>query len=505
MTNKSRVVLLILDGWGYRKEMEHNGVLLSSPTNYNRLMIQNEHTLLDASGEEVGLPAGQMGNSEVGHTNIGAGRVVMQELLKISKDIQSGGIKQNNNLNTFFKKIANTSSRVHLLGLLSDGGVHSHIDHFKGIIESAKESGIKELYLHCFTDGRDTPPNSGLGFIKDIQSFLDNNSYGKIATIIGRYYVMDRDKHWDRVEKAWNALRNGVGNTATDPITAMQNSKESDEFVLPTIIDNVDGKLKDGDGILMMNFRADRVREIVQVMSDKNFKEFNQGSIPNLEIITLTTYDKGFNFPTIYKNEDLTDILGEIVSQNGLTQLRIAETEKYAHVTYFFNGGREVAFDGEKRELIASPRDVPTYDLKPEMSVDQIVERFEHAFKTGDIDLVVMNFANPDMVGHTGIEESIIKACKTVDNALGKVIKIVDDMNAVLLITADHGNSEYTWDYDTNQPHTAHTTNKVPFILYNYDAKLVDSGGKLSDIAPTILEIFKLEKPKTMTGKSLLR
>ncbi len=502
--DKKRVVLLILDGWGYRLEEEHNGTVLSNPQNYIKLLYNNEHTLLDASGEEVGLPKGQMGNSEVGHMNIGAGRVIYQDLLRISNDVHDGKIKENKEINLFFDNATQNSGRVHLLGLLSDGGVHSHIDHFKAIIEIAKERGVKELYIHCFTDGRDTPPTSGISYIADMQNFLNEIKYGQIATIIGRYYAMDRDKRWDRVEKAWDALRNGKGVTAKNPITAIENNADTDEFILPTIIDSVDGKIKDGDSVFMMNFRADRARQLTDVMVDDDFTEFDRGSKPMLNILTLTEYDKTLNLPVAYQSEFYDNILAKVVSNNGLKQLRITETEKYPHVTYFFNSGIEEPFLNEIRELIPSPRDVATYDLKPEMSIAEITNKFEEHFRKGDIDLVVMNFANPDMVGHTGVQDAIIKACQAVDTALGRVVKIVDDMDAVLMLTADHGNSECMWDYENNQPHTAHTTNKVPFIIHNYKCRLNINGGKLADIAPTILEVLGLSQPKEMTGNSLI-
>lgn len=506
MTDR-KVILLILDGWGYREEHENNGVYLSNPINFNKLFANDPHTLIDASEEFVGLPVGQMGNSEVGHTNIGAGRVVYQDLLRVTNDIISGNASKNTEINKFFDRAKTSSNRVHFMGLLSDGGVHSHIDHFKGMIKLAKDSGVEEVYVHIFTDGRDTPPTSGIKFVKELNDYLNEISFGKIATIIGRYYAMDRDKRWDRVERAWNALHKAEADRYyDDPLTAMEKSEEGDEFVLPTVINGVDGKIKDNDSVFMMNFRADRVRELLQVMSADNFDGFQRDKKLNLNILTLTEYDRSLHGLIIaYPPEDLNDTLGEVISNLGLKQLRIAETEKYAHVTYFLNGGREDKFPNEIRELIASPRDVATYDLKPEMSVHEVGERFEEVFSKGDISLAVMNFANPDMVGHTGVFEAILKACKSVDEELGRVIKIADKMNAVLLVTADHGNSEYTWDYENNEPHTAHTLNKVPFIVHNYDCALRESGGKLADIAPTILEIMGIEKPSSMSGVSLIK
>lgn len=503
--DKQKVILLILDGWGYRTDTEHNAVLESNPINFKSLMQADKWTLIDASEERVGLPSGQMGNSEVGHTNIGAGRIVYQDLLRISNDIKSGGAKNNPVIKKLMEDTKNGSGRLHLLGLVSDGGVHSHIEHFKGICLIAKEYGIKEVYIHAFTDGRDTPPNSGLGYITDLDNFLKENNAGKIADITGRFYAMDRDKRWDRVEKAWNLLRNGIGESeAANPIDAMKSSEETDEFVKPVKITGVDGTLKDGDNVFMMNFRADRVREIVSIMIHDNFDGFDRGAKPKLNVVTMTEYEKSFGLPIAYPPEDLVNILGEVISNSGLKQLRIAETEKYAHVTYFFNGGREEPFKNEERALIASPRDVATYDLKPQMSVYEVESKFEELFRKGDIDVVIMNFANPDMVGHTGVEEAAVNACKAVDECLGKVMQTAHDMNAVLFVTADHGNSEQMWDYENNQPHTAHTLNPVVFAVYNYKGNLNGTHGKLADIAPTILKVLNIAQPKEMTGESLL-
>ncbi|MDE7316077.1 MAG: 2,3-bisphosphoglycerate-independent phosphoglycerate mutase [Mucispirillum sp.] len=503
--DKQKVILLILDGWGYRKDTDHNAVSAANPVNFKSLMQDNKWTLIDASEERVGLPSGQMGNSEVGHTNIGAGRIVYQDLLRISNDIKAGGAKNNPVIKKLMEDTKNGSGRLHLLGLISDGGVHSHIEHFKGICLIAKEYGIKEVYIHAFTDGRDTPPNSGLGYITDLDNFLKENNAGKIADITGRFYAMDRDKRWDRVEKAWNLLRNGIGESeAETPVDAMKAGTETDEFVKPVKITGVDGTLKDGDNVFMMNFRADRVREIVSIMIQDNFDGFDRGKKPKLNVVTMTEYEKSFGLPIAYPPEDLVNILGEIISNSGLKQLRIAETEKYAHVTYFFNGGREEPFKNEERALIASPRDVATYDLKPQMSVYEVESKFEELFRKGDIDVVIMNFANPDMVGHTGVEEAAVNACKAVDECLGKVMQTARDMNAVLFVTADHGNSEQMWDYENNQPHTAHTLNPVVFAVYNYKGNLNGTHGKLADIAPTILQVLNIAQPKEMTGESLL-
>lgn len=503
--NNKVTMLMILDGFGDNQNKDGNAIKLANTPNMDRLMKKYPNTDIFTSGLHVGLPEGQMGNSEVGHTNIGAGRIVYQDLLRISNDIKSGGAKNNPVIKKLMEDTRNGSGRLHLLGLVSDGGVHSHIEHFKGICLIAKEYGIKEVYIHAFTDGRDTPPNSGLGYITDLDNFLKENNAGKIADITGRFYAMDRDKRWDRVEKAWNLLRNGIGESeAANPIDAMKSSEETDEFVKPVKITGVDGTLKDGDNVFMMNFRADRVREIVSIMIHDNFDGFDRGAKPKLNVVTMTEYEKSFGLPIAYPPEDLVNILGEVISSSGLKQLRIAETEKYAHVTYFFNGGREEPFKNEERALIASPRDVATYDLKPQMSVYEVESKFEELFRKGDIDVVIMNFANPDMVGHTGVEEAAVNACKAVDECLGKVMQTARDMNAVLFVTADHGNSEQMWDYENNQPHTAHTLNPVVFAVYNYKGNLNGTHGKLADIAPTILKVLSIAQPKEMTGESLL-
>ena len=504
MSNKL-TMLMILDGFGINEKQEGNAVKLANIPNLNEILSKNPNTIIHTSGLQVGLPEGQMGNSEVGHTNIGAGRIVYQDLLRISNDIKSGEAKNNSVIKKLMEDTKNGSGRLHLLGLISDGGVHSHIEHFKGICLIAKEYGIKEVYIHAFTDGRDTPPNSGLGYITDLDNFLKENNAGQISDITGRFYAMDRDKRWDRVEKAWNLLKNGIGESeAASPVEAMKTGTETDEFVKPVKITGVDGTLKDGDNVFMMNFRADRVREIVSIMIQDNFDGFDRGAKPNLNVVTMTEYEKSFGLPIAYPPEDLVNILGEVISNSGLKQLRIAETEKYAHVTYFFNGGREEPFKNEERALIASPRDVATYDLKPQMSVYEVESKFEELFRKGDIDVVIMNFANPDMVGHTGVEEAAVNACKAVDDCLGKVMQTAKDMNAALFVTADHGNSEQMWDYENNQPHTAHTLNPVVFAVYNYQGNLNGIHGKLADIAPTILKVLNISQPKEMTGESLL-
>jgi 2,3-bisphosphoglycerate-independent phosphoglycerate mutase len=502
-----KVILLILDGWGYREEAAHNAVVLSNPVNYNRLLQTEPHILLDAGGEEVGLPAGQMGNSEVGHTNIGAGRVVYQDLVKVSKDFGSGKAQSSPAFREFIESVKSSSGRLHLLGLLSDGGVHSHINHFKAAISAAKKAGIKEVLVHVITDGRDTPPSSGKGYVNELWRWLKENDAGVIADISGRYYTMDRDKRWDRVETAFNTLVNGKGDLADDPVSAVESSyaaSVTDEFIVPVRMAGVDGIIKDGDGLFFMNFRADRMREILSAFTLEKFSGFARSKKPDVKILTLTEYDEAIKVPALFPPEELHNMLGEVVSKNGLKQLRIAETEKYAHVTYFFNGGREEPFPFEERIMIPSPRDVSTYDLKPEMSVREVADTFTKRYGAGDISLVVMNFANPDMVGHTGVESAAITACKTVDEMIDKVVETADRHSAALFITADHGNSEQMWDEIHNQPHTAHTTNPVWLIMHNTDYKFTQTRGKLADIAPTLLTVMGIDIPPDMTGNVLI-
>ncbi|MCB4203640.1 2,3-bisphosphoglycerate-independent phosphoglycerate mutase [Deferribacterales bacterium Es71-Z0220] len=502
-----KVILLILDGWGVRESSEHNAVKLSNPVNYNFLLENASWTIMNASEEWVGLPKGQMGNSEVGHTNIGAGRVVYQDFLRINKAVETGQIYENVNIVRFFEKLKKNGKSAHFLGLLSDGGVHSHIDHLKALVKMAKDFGVEKSYIHPFMDGRDTPPKSGINYINELQEYLNAIGYGEIATISGRYYAMDRDKRWDRVQKAYSSIigaDNKVTESPAEYILKSYKNDITDEFIEPASMANFKG-VEGGDGIFFFNFRADRARELTTAITDKNFSGFLRDKAVNVEYITMTEYDEKFNFDIAFPPEDLINTLGEVISKNGLTQLRIAETEKYAHVTFFFNGGREIEFENEKRILIPSPKDVATYDKKPEMSVDKVVQEFENIYLNENIQLVVMNFANPDMVGHTGVEEAAIKACKAVDNALGKVIEVADKTNSVLIVTADHGNCEQMWDFENNQPHTAHTTNPVHFIVYNYDCKLKQHKDvKLADIAPTILDIMDISKPEQMTGESLI-
>lgn len=507
MTANKKLILLILDGWGYRNTSEHNAVKLSNPVNFNFLMKNSPYTLLNASEEWVGLPSGQMGNSEVGHMNIGAGRIVYQDFLRINNTVDSGKILENENITSFFGNVRDSGGILHFFGLLSDGGVHSHISHLKGLISAAKDFGIRDVFVHAFMDGRDTPPKSGIDYIRDLESFLNDLDYGKIVTVSGRYYAMDRDKHWDRVKLAYDAIVKGDASqaySAEECVRSAYKNGQSDEFIQPAVITPDFRHMSSSDGIFFYNFRADRGRQLTSVFTAENFDAFKREDI-NPYFLTMTEYDKEYNLPAAFPQLSLNGILGEVLSKNDYKQLRIAETEKYAHVTFFLNGGREVEFAGESRKLIPSPRDVATYDMKPEMSVKQVRGKFEECFINDDIDVAFMNFANPDMVGHSGIEEAAVKACKAVDDELGKVIEYAKKNDAVLVVTSDHGNSELMWDYENDQPHTAHTLSKVPFIIYNYQCKLSNSAkGKLADIAPTVLDILNIPKPDEMTGESLL-
>ena len=504
-----KVILLILDGWGHREEELHNAVKLSKPENFMKLLSSTPSILIDASGESVGLPAGQMGNSEVGHMNLGAGRVVYQDLVRITKSIESGDAEKNTAYNNFLDEAKKRSGRLHFLGLLSDGGVHSHIEHFKAMMSLAHKKGIDEIFLHIVTDGRDTPPTSGLAYVKDIKCWMEATGTGLIADVCGRFYLMDRDKRWDRVEKAYRMLRGGDSST-TKFNNALQVIEDSyaagitDEFIIPSVIDGANGTIRDGDSLFFMNFRADRMREIMSAFYLETFDGFERGKKPDVALLTLTEYDESLPVTAMYKKEGFVCILGDVIADAGLKQLRIAETEKYAHVTYFFNGGFEEPFKNEERILVPSPRDVPTYDKKPEMSVHEVARRFEERFAKGDLDFAVVNLANPDMVGHTGVEAAAVTACHHVDEALGKIMQIAEKTGAALLVTADHGNCEIMWDSEHNEPHTAHTTNPVWLSLYNHPASFSANSGKLADIAPTVLKLLAVKIPQEMTGNVLI-
>jgi 2,3-bisphosphoglycerate-independent phosphoglycerate mutase len=505
------VILIILDGFGINPRKEGNAVANASKPNLDALLRDYPNSRLSMSGIDVGLPAGQMGNSEVGHMILGAGRIVYQDLTLIHKDIDEGGFYKNQILLDALRKTKEKSGRLHLMGLLGDGGVHSHQRHMEAIIEMARQEKIDNVYLHLFLDGRDTPPNSAEQFMLDLNEKIKAHPNVKIATVSGRYYAMDRDKRWDRVEKAYACLTEGVGNKANSALDAIRDSykkKVTDEFVLPTVINGVmpEGLIGDGDGVIFFNFRADRARELTRAFTEENFKEFPRERRINLSTyVTMTQYDETFNIPVAYPPREIRRILGEIASQAGIRQLRIAETEKYAHVTYFFNGGEEKKFPGEERILIPSPKDVATYDLKPEMSARPVTDALTKYLREQDVGLVIANYANADMVGHTGNFEASVRAVEVIDECLGKVIDAALSKRGTVLITADHGNIEQLIDYDTGMPHTAHTMNLVPVILVDEERKKCRlNQGSGVDVAPTVLQLLGLPQPQEMTGHSLI-
>jgi 2,3-bisphosphoglycerate-independent phosphoglycerate mutase len=511
LSAKQPVILIILDGFGINLRKEGNAVANASKPNLDALLRDYPNSRLSMSGVDVGLPAGQMGNSEVGHMILGAGRIVYQDLTLIHKDIDEGGFYKNQILLEALRKTKEKSSRLHLMGLLGDGGVHSHQRHMEAIIEMARREKIDNVYLHLFLDGRDTPPTSAEQFILDLNEKLKSYPGVKLATVSGRYYAMDRDKRWDRVEKAYVCLTEGIGNNADSALKAVRDSYEqnvTDEFVLPTVTNGVmpEGLIRNGDGVIFFNFRADRARELTRAFIEEDFKEFSRKRRLDLAAYaTMTRYDETFRVPVAYPPREIRRILGEIASQAGIRQLRVAETEKYAHVTYFFNGGEEKKFPGEERILIPSPKDVATYDLKPEMSARPVTEALIKHLRDEDVGLVIANYANADMVGHTGNFEASVRAVEVIDECLGRVIDAATSKKGKVLITADHGNIEQLIDYDTGMPHTAHTTNLVPVILVDEERKKCQlNQGSGVDIAPTVLQLLGLPKPQEMTGDSLI-
>ena len=507
---KKPTVLLILDGYGERKEREGNAIALANTPVMDKLKKDFPYVEGQASGLFVGLPDGQMGNSEVGHMNMGAGRIVYQELTRITKSIQDGDFFENKALKDAVEHCKKEGSALHFMGLVSDGGVHSHIEHIYGLLELAKKAGLKKVYLHAFLDGRDTPPDSGKSFLLAVEKKMQELQVGEIATISGRYYAMDRDKNYDRVEKAYRAMVDGTGEKASsveEAIDASYAKKVYDEFVLPTVIEK-DGAVhtvSDGDAMIFFNFRPDRAREICHAFCDDDFSFFERGARKNIFFVCFTDYDPTIpNKHVAFEKEEIHNTLGEVVSNLGKNQLRIAETEKYAHVTFFFNGGKEEPYENEDRILVPSPKEVPTYDLKPEMSCYTVTEKLTEAIRSGKYDLVVANFANPDMVGHTGVLPAAIKAIEVVDECMGKVVDAVESMHGNLFILADHGNADIMIDEKTGEPYTAHTTNPVPFILVSEEKHKLREGGCLADVAPTLLGLMGIPQPKEMTGKSLL-
>ena len=502
---KKPLILMILDGFGIAPE-SGNAIKAANKPNIDKLFAENPLTQIGASGMDVGLPDGQMGNSEVGHTNIGAGRIVYQELTRITKTINEDKLKDNEAIVSAMDKALENGTDLHLMGLLSDGGVHSHNTHLYGILELAKKKGLEKVYIHAFLDGRDVPPSSAADFVQACVDKTEEIGVGKIATVMGRYYAMDRDNRWERVEKAYAAMVYGEGVEAECPVCAVKNSyKEdvTDEFVVPSVVKG-GATIQPNDSVIFFNFRPDRAREITRTLVDPDFDGFERkkGFFP-VNFVCMTQYDATMpNVDVAFKPQVLTNTLGEYISDKGMAQLRIAETEKYAHVTFFFNGGVEKQYPGEDRILVKSPS-VATYDLQPEMSAYEVTDKLVPAIKSGKYDVIILNFANCDMVGHTGVFDAAVKAVEAVDDCVGKVVDAIKEMGGVALITADHGNADKMVD-DDGEPFTAHTTNPVPFCVIGYDCELKD-GGRLADIAPTMLQILGLPQPEEMDGTSLIK
>lgn len=506
------VVLMILDGYGLNDKVEGNAIAQAKTPVMDQLMKECPWVRGNASGMAVGLPEGQMGNSEVGHLNMGAGRIVYQELTRITKEIQDGTFFENPALVKAVENCRKNGSALHLMGLLSDGGVHSHNTHLYALLELAKRHGLEKVFVHCFLDGRDTPPASGKEYAEALNKEMEKIGVGRIASVMGRYYAMDRDNNYDRVRLAYDAMTKGEGLTAACGICAIQESydrKETDEFVKPTVVVE-DGKpvatVQDGDSVIFFNFRPDRAREITRAFCDDNFKGFDRGARRQITYVCFSDYDPTIpNKDVAFHKIAVTNTFGEWLAANNLKQARIAETEKYAHVTFFFNGGVEAPNPGEDRILVNSPKDVATYDLKPQMSAPEVCEKLCAAIRSDKYDVIVINFANPDMVGHTGVLPAAIKAIETVDECVGKAVAAVREIGGVMFICADHGNAEQLIDYETGEPHTAHTTNQVPFVLVNYEEGYgLREGGCLADIIPTLIEIMGMKQPAEMNGKSLL-
>ncbi|MBQ7833848.1 MAG: 2,3-bisphosphoglycerate-independent phosphoglycerate mutase [Lachnospiraceae bacterium] len=509
--SKKTTVLMILDGYGLNEKTEGNCVAGAKTPVMDKLMAEYPFVKGNASGMAVGLPDGQMGNSEVGHLNMGAGRIVYQELTRITKEIQDGTFFENPALLNAVKNCKENDSALHMFGLLSDGGVHSHNTHLYGLLELAKKNDLKKVYVHCFLDGRDTPPASGKDYVEQLEAKMAEIGVGEVAMVSGRYYAMDRDNNYDRVEKAYLAMTKGEGLTADSAVAAVAESydrDETDEFVKPTVVQKNGAPvalIQDKDSVVFFNFRPDRAREITRAFCDDDFKGFDRKRL-DLKFVCFSEYD-----PTIPNKEvafhkiSVTNTFGEWLAANNMTQARIAETEKYAHVTFFFNGGVEEPNEGETRILVNSPKEVATYDLKPEMSAYGVCDKLVEAIKSCSYDVIVINFANPDMVGHTGVQDAAIKAVEAVDECVGKAVEAIKEVDGVMFICADHGNAEQLVDYETGEPFTAHTTNPVPFILVNYkEGVKLREGGCLADIVPTLIEIMGKEQPAEMTGKSLL-
>ena len=509
--SRKPVVLMILDGYGLNERHDGNAVYEAQTPVMDRLMKEYPFVKGNASGLSVGLPDGQMGNSEVGHLNMGAGRIVYQELTRITKSIEDGDFFENPEFLAAVENCKNHDSALHLYGLVSDGGVHSHITHIYGLLELAKRNGLTKVFVHCFLDGRDTPPSSGKEFVEELEEKMKELGVGRVASVMGRYYAMDRDNRWDRVKLAYDALTKGEGNrgeSATGLIQESYDNGKTDEFVLPAVVTENGapvGLIQEHDSVIFFNFRPDRAREITRAFCDDSFSGSEREKRMELTYVCFTDYDETIpNKLVAFKKETISNTFGEFLAAHGKKQARIAETEKYAHVTFFFNGGVEEPNPGEDRILVKSPK-VPTYDMQPEMSAPQVCEKLVEAIHSGKYDVIIVNFANPDMVGHTGVEAAAVKAIEAVDACVGKTVEAILEENGVLFICADHGNAEQLIDYATGEPFTAHTTNPVPFILVNAgEGYGLREGGCLADIAPTLIELMGMEQPKEMTGRSLL-
>jgi 2,3-bisphosphoglycerate-independent phosphoglycerate mutase len=521
MTTISRprpVLLVIRDGWGERDEIEGNGVKLARTPYDDRWRAECPFTLVRAAGKDVGLPTGQMGNSEVGHLNLGAGFIVRQDITVIDDSIADGTFFTNPVLCTAFRTVRDRGTALHLMGLLGPGGVHSHVNHTKALLELAKREGLERVYVHLFTDGRDTMPQSGIEFARDLLAFMAERQIGRVASVVGRYYAMDRDKRWERTKQAYDLLTKGVGRPAPDALTAIQRSYDegvTDEFIKPAVIVDEAGQpvatIGDGDAVVCFNFRADRVRQISRAFTLPDFDGFEREMLRDLIYIAMTEYEKNMPYQVAFQNDDVAVPLAKVISDAGLRQFHAAETEKYPHVTFFFNGGREQPFPGEDWQIVPSPKDVPTYDLKPEMSAYGVRDVVLHAIASDQYDFILVNYANPDMVGHTGVIPAVVKACEVVDECTGAIVDAVVARGGVALVMADHGNAELMIDPETGGPHTAHTTNPVPTYLIaapglglNKGRVALRDGGRLADVAPTILDLLGLDPAPQMTGKSLI-
>ncbi|MDW7731076.1 MAG: 2,3-bisphosphoglycerate-independent phosphoglycerate mutase [Methanolobus sp.] len=507
---KRPLLLMILDGWGYTEEKTGNAILAARTPVLDSLVERYPSCLLEAAGRAVGLPDGQMGNSEVGHLNIGAGRTIYQDYTRINKSIEEGSFFKNPVLLEAIDNVKRNNSSLHIMGLFSYGGVHSHMSHMRALVEMGKREGLENVYIHAFLDGRDVPPRAALEDMKEQEEFSKKIGFGKVATVSGRYYAMDRDKRWQRTELAYDALTLGEGLIAGDPVTAIKmayDRGENDEFVKPTVIVDEEGNpvatVKDGDSLIFFNFRPDRARQLTYAFVNKDFDGFERKAEPDVFYVCMTEYDEELDVPIAFPAESIKDTLGEVLSKANLKQLRIAETEKYAHVTFFFNGGEEKQNPGEERCLVPSPK-VSTYDLKPEMSAYEVTEELVSHIRSGKYDVIILNFANMDMVGHSGIFDATVKAVEVVDDCVGKIINALIGEGGAAFITADHGNAEKIIDYSTGDAHTAHTCNPVRCILVNGDENITLKSGKLADIAPSMLEMLAIEKPEEMTGDSLL-